>query len=77
MPAFCSPVPALQLADSRGALCYLEASSARSQALYERHGFVHTADKPLGEDAAAPVLRVMVRPPAAAAAAAVATGSGT
>ena len=62
----------LQLADSLGQVCYLEASSARSQALYARHGFVHTADKPLGEDAEAPVLRIMVRPPAAAAKAAAA-----
>ena len=70
MPTFRCAAPALQVADSRGLLCYLEASSARSQALYERHGFEHTADKPLGEDAAAPVLWVGVRPPAAAAAAA-------
>lgn len=47
----------------------LQASTERSQALYARHGFVHVADKPLGEagEQGAPVLRVMVRPPSSAA----------
>jgi GNAT superfamily N-acetyltransferase len=34
----------LALADEDGAPAYLEATSARSRALYERHGFVATAD---------------------------------
>ena len=38
-----------------------------SQALYARHGFVHVADKPLGDAADAATLRVMVRPPHTAA----------
>ena len=40
------------------------------QALYARHGFRHLADKPLApQDPAAPVLAVMMRPPATATAA--------
>jgi GNAT superfamily N-acetyltransferase len=34
--------PMLARADAEGVPCYLEASSARSRALYERHGFVQT-----------------------------------
>lgn len=34
------------------------------QALYARHGFKHVQDKPLGDEEGAPVLKVMIRPPA-------------
>ncbi|KAL4856940.1 Alpha-mannosidase [Chlorella vulgaris] len=52
-----------KMADQRRHHLYLEASSAKSQALYARHGFQHVCDKPLGgENEAAPVLHVMVRP---------------
>jgi GNAT superfamily N-acetyltransferase len=36
--------PMLARADAEGVPCYLEASSARSRALYERHGFVQTGE---------------------------------
>lgn len=36
------------------------------QELYARHGFVHVADKPLGDEEGAPVLKVMIRSPSSA-----------
>ncbi|KAI7839210.1 hypothetical protein COHA_007023 [Chlorella ohadii] len=59
-----------ELADQRRLHAYLEASTHRSKELYARHGFVHVADKPLGDEEGAPVLKVMVRSPSSAALAA-------
>lgn len=36
------------------------------QELYAQHGFVHVADKPLGDEEGAPVLKVMIRSPSSA-----------
>lgn len=47
-----------------------------AQALYARHGFVHVADKPLGDEEGAPVLKVMVRAPSSAAVGAGAEAQG-
>ncbi|PRW33663.1 GNAT family N-acetyltransferase [Chlorella sorokiniana] len=55
------------LADERRLHAYLEASTHRSKELYARHGFVHVADKPLGDEEGAPVLKVMVRSPSSTA----------
>ncbi|HEX4465395.1 MAG TPA: GNAT family N-acetyltransferase [Solirubrobacterales bacterium] len=53
--------PTLELCDREGLPAYLEASSERSAALYERLGFEHLAQlSVLG----GPLLRLMLRPPA-------------
>jgi hypothetical protein len=54
--------PTLQQADSDGLPTYIEASTDRSAALYERLGFVHIAVLELPEGG--PPVRLMRRPPA-------------
>jgi hypothetical protein len=54
--------PTLQTADSAGLATYIEASSERSAALYERLGFVHMEVLELPDDG--PPLWLMRRPPA-------------
>jgi L-amino acid N-acyltransferase YncA len=56
--------PTLQRADSAGLATYIEASSERSAALYERLGFVHMDVLELPQDG--PPLWLMRRPPAGA-----------
>jgi GNAT superfamily N-acetyltransferase len=55
--------PTLERADAAGLPTYIEASSERSAALYERLGFVHMDVLELPEGG--PPLRLMRRPPAA------------
>jgi GNAT superfamily N-acetyltransferase len=57
--------PTLQRADSAGLPAYIEASTQRSAALYERLGFVHTGALELPEGG--PPLWLMRRPPAGSA----------
>ncbi len=57
--------PTLQRADSAGLPAYIEASSQRSAALYERLGFVHLGPLELPEGG--PPLWLMRRPPAGSA----------
>jgi GNAT superfamily N-acetyltransferase len=52
--------PTLERCDQEGLPAYLEASSERSAALYERLGFQHTAELSVG---GSPPLRLMLRPP--------------
>lgn len=59
--------PTLERCDREGLPAYLEASSARSAALYERHGFRVIRELTVG---ASPPLQLMVRPPEPQAAAA-------
>ena len=54
--------PTLDRCDSEGLPAYLEASSERSAALYERLGFKLTAELRVG---GSPPLRLMRRPPVA------------
>jgi predicted N-acetyltransferase YhbS len=53
--------PTLQRADLAGLPTYIEASSERSAALYERHGFVHMGVLELPEGG--PPVWLMRRPP--------------
>lgn len=53
--------PTLELCDREGLPAYLEASSERSAALYERQGFRITSELRV---ASSPPLRLMLRPPA-------------
>ena len=55
--------PTLERCDREGVPAYLEASSERNAALYERHGFQHLKELRVGDS---PPLRLMIRPPAAA-----------
>ena len=57
--------PTLQRAESAGLPAYIEASSQRSAALYERLGFVHVGALELPEGG--PPLWLMRRPPAGSA----------
>jgi GNAT superfamily N-acetyltransferase len=57
--------PTLEKADSAGLPAYIEASSERSAALYERLGFMHMAVRDLPEGG--PPIWLMRRPPAASA----------
>jgi GNAT superfamily N-acetyltransferase len=52
--------PTLERCDREGLPAYLEASSERSAALYERHGFQLTSELKV---AGSPPLRLMLRPP--------------
>jgi GNAT superfamily N-acetyltransferase len=52
--------PTLERCDRDGLPVYLEASSERSAALYERHGFKLTGELRIG---GSPPLRLMLRPP--------------
>jgi GNAT superfamily N-acetyltransferase len=54
--------PTLERCDREGVPAYLEASSERNAALYERLGFRHTRELRVG---GSPPLRLMQRPPAA------------
>jgi ribosomal protein S18 acetylase RimI-like enzyme len=54
--------PTLERCDREGLPAYIEASSERSAALYERHGFRLTSELRVGS---CPPLRLMFRPPAA------------
>lgn len=53
--------PTLECCDREGLPAYLEASSARSAALYESLGFEHVSELSIS---GSPPLRLMVRPPA-------------
>jgi GNAT superfamily N-acetyltransferase len=53
--------PTLARCDREGLPAYIEASSERSAALYERLGFQHTRELRVG---GSPPLRLMLRPPA-------------
>jgi RimJ/RimL family protein N-acetyltransferase len=53
--------PALDRCDDEGVPAYIEASSERSAALYERVGFVHDGAYDLPEDG--PPIWPMTRPP--------------
>jgi GNAT superfamily N-acetyltransferase len=53
--------PTLERCDREGLPAYLEASSERSAALYERLGFEHVAELSVRDS---PPLRLMLRPPA-------------
>jgi len=53
--------PTLERCDREGLPAYIEASSERSAALYERLGFQHTRELRVG---GRPPLRLMLRPPA-------------
>jgi GNAT superfamily N-acetyltransferase len=55
--------PTLDRCDREGLPAYLEASSERNAALYERLGFQHTGELRVGSS---PPLRLMLRPPAPA-----------
>jgi len=55
--------PTLERCDREGVPAYLEASSERNAALYERHGFQHIKELRVG---GSPPLRLMIRPPTAA-----------
>lgn len=52
--------PTLERCDREGLPAYLEASSERSAALYERHGFQHIKELRVGDS---PPLRLMIRSP--------------
>lgn len=52
--------PTLERCDKEGLPAYLEASSERSAALYERLGFQHVRELRVG---GSPPLRLMIRPP--------------
>jgi GNAT superfamily N-acetyltransferase len=54
--------PILDRCDRTGMPAYLEASSPRNRALYERHGFAVTEEFTLGKDS--PPIWRMWRPPA-------------
>lgn len=55
--------PTLERCDREGLPAYLEASSERNAALYERHGFRLVEELRVG---GSPPLRLMIRPPVAA-----------
>ena len=55
--------PTLERCDREGVPAYLEASSERNAALYERHGFQRVKELSVGDS---PPLRLMIRPPVAA-----------
>lgn len=55
--------PTLERCDREGVPAYLEASSERNAALYERHGFQRIKELRVGDS---PPLRLMIRPPTAA-----------
>jgi hypothetical protein len=52
--------PTLERCDREGVLAYIEASSERSAALYERLGFRHIKELHVGS---CPPLWLMIRPP--------------